>query len=115
MSFKKGAFSKKEPERQKIRDDLRKKFFADLGLTPCHKVFAEDVKVDAQAKKMPALFVKAKSLHKDEMSALESLQSEFSQLDFGKGAFAELPSSSPNQSGLNVAALAKNFFYTYRD
>ncbi|MDO5643649.1 MAG: hypothetical protein Q4G26_14850 [Paracoccus sp. (in: a-proteobacteria)] len=114
MSFKPGQFARQEPSRRAIRDQLRARFFDELGVTPAVDVLLQDVDIEAQANLVAELLDIARTRHQGETSALDQLNAEIGSLQFGSSDVSRSKRTAPNADSLSLSSLSQTFFYTYR-
>lgn len=74
--YKDGDFVEREAERRSLRDEYRTKFFGGLSVSKTKDPFAYTPDPNAQLETVRTLIEKTISLHGDDFSALQALQSQ---------------------------------------
>ncbi|WP_062560833.1 hypothetical protein [Paracoccus aminovorans] len=101
MSYLNGIFLEKENARRALRDGMRDAFFAEIGLPRLTDPMRIDATSEVQHAKVLELIGIARTLHGDEVSGLDMLESTLRQLAVG---LPDLPIGCPNQLSLDMVS-----------
>ena len=109
VAYNKGEFIDEEPDRRSRRDEMRDKFFSELGGERLKEPFSLEPEPGAQLALVGKLIEEAISLHQDEKSALASIKSHISASQLSISTVGTSPIGRPTLSDMKLSAWGEFF------